>query len=179
MLKHPSGEFALTPRRENSICSSSLSAWPSLESATGSSLSSNTTSTSSSSGGVGVETNNTSTTPQQIVATSNWLTLTKQHHEQEVTRNKRYQAAPVPWTPSNVTSLTQTTNVGPMSRVQKSFTGSSIINMSDHKNSQEDLNEVYEEEAMPAPLFRESFFSAIDESLKLIESSKLRGKIKS
>lgn len=153
MLKHPSGEIGVVPRRENSICSSSLSAWPSLESATGSSL----TSTSSSNGD-GV---NATTT----AATSNWLSLTKQHQEQEVTRSKRYQAAPAPWIP-----LTTTTNTSSTSNLT---TRREIIShLSDHKNSQEDLNEVYEDEAMPAPLFRESFFSAIDESLKLIESSK-------
>jgi hypothetical protein len=51
----------------------------------------------------------------------------------------------------------------------------------DHKNSKEHLNghdldiepiDGEDLEAMPAPLFRESFFSAIDESLKLIETSK-------
>ena len=54
------------------------------------------------------------------------------------------------------------------------------IQSGDHKSSKEHLNghDIDEQidgeglEAMPAPLFRESFFSAIDESLKLIESSK-------
>jgi hypothetical protein len=144
MLKHPSGEFGVRGVAHNSLCSSSsLSAWPSLESATGSSVS---TTGSASLGGACV---------------SNWLALTAQEHE--VSRTKRYQAAPSPWIPTGTTSNTLTTMKN------------ACIVSGDHLNGHDlDIEQIDGEdlEAMPAPLFRESFFSAIDESLKLIESSK-------
>ena len=121
------------------MCGSSISAWPSLDSAT--SLSTPSSSLGGGSGG-------SSGLGGNSHVSNTWLTLAKQQTEQQMTRSKRYQDAPVPWVP--VTT--------------------SISTASTAKLSDEDMGEC--EEAMPAPLFRESFFSAIDESLKLIETSK-------
>lgn len=74
-----------------------------------------------------------------------WINMAKQHSQPVLGRVKKYQDAPSPW--STTTS--------------KSAVSSNIDDF------EENL------ESMPAPLYKASFFSSIDETLKAIESSNL------
>ena len=83
--------------------------------------------------------------------TSGWLNMVKQQHGQPPARTRRYQDAPSPWAKStSAAAAAATTTAG----------------ASASANSEEG-----EEESMPAPLYRESFFTAIDETLRAIETS--------
>ena len=78
--------------------------------------------------------------------TSGWLTMAKLQSQQQQTigKSKKCQDAPSPWASTKPSSDKVITN--------------------------DDENE--EIESMPAPLYAQSFFTAIDESLKIIDSSK-------
>ena len=94
--------------------------------------------------------------------TNGWLTLVKQQQEQLNTRSKRYQESPSPWIPASTA-----TNRSTVVATSASARTTSLLDDDEH-----DPDNPIGDESMPAPLYRESFFSAIDESLKLIESSK-------
>ncbi len=88
--------------------------------------------------------------------TNGWLNMVKQQQAQEpvLGRTKKYQNAPSPW--SNVAS---------------SSAGSANKNQA--RNKSENLADEEGDESMPPPQYKLSFFSAIDESFKMIESSNL------
>lgn len=75
--------------------------------------------------------------------TSGWLTMVKHQEQTTLGRTRKYQEAPTAWGLSNKNNT--------------------LISSMAEQNS--------DDECMPAPLYKESFFSAIDASLKLFESS--------
>jgi hypothetical protein len=77
---------------------------------------------------------------------SGWVTMAKQQQQQlsMLGRSKRYQNAPSPWLMKDTNSADLTSK---------------------------EMNEDEENDSMPAPSFKHSFFSAIDESLRTIGSS--------
>ena len=83
--------------------------------------------------------------------TSGWLTMVKQQQQQGpvLGRTKKYQNAPAPWSSGGLV-----------------VASTSVAAAADSLTSPEE-----EEDEMPAPLYKQSFFSAIDESFRLIESS--------
>lgn len=88
------------------------------------------------------------TNPTQL--TSGWLTLVK-NQEQTLGRAKKYQEAPRAW-----------------GLASKNETLTSIVDKLEEERQQGES----EDDSMPAPLYQASFFSAIDASLKSIESRK-------
>jgi hypothetical protein len=74
--------------------------------------------------------------------TTGWLNMVKLQSQQAISKTKKYQDAPTPWSKISIQNEEQPENVE-------------------------------EVESMPAPLYAQSFFSAIDESLKLIDLSRL------
>ena len=90
-----------------------------------------------------LETSSNLANAQSTQVTSGWLNMVKLQSSQQTSKSKRYQDAPTPWGKSSSEKLVP----------------------SDEANETED--------AMPAPLYAQSFFSAIDESLKVIDLSKL------
>lgn len=87
---------------------------------------------------------NSSATNTSSQLTSGWVNMAKQQQQQAsmLGRSKRYQNAPMPW----------------LNAPQ----ASSLVKVDD---------ETVETDSMPAPSYKQSFFSSIDESLRLIESS--------
>ena len=79
--------------------------------------------------------------------TNGWLNMVKQQQQQQpvLGRSKKYQNAPAPWVASSAAA----------GSLEAGRSGDGFE----------------DSESMPAPLYKESFFSAIDETLKLIESS--------
>lgn len=88
------------------------------------------------------------TNPTQL--TSGWLTLVK-NQEQTLGRAKKYQEAPKAW-----------------GLASKNETLTSIVDKLEEERQQGES----EDDSMPAPLYQASFFSAIDASLKSIETRK-------
>jgi hypothetical protein len=109
----------------------------------------------------------TNSAPTPVTAktqmTSGWLNMVKQQQEQEpvLGRTKKYQNPPKPWSTAT-NGLTSGAGAGGV-RKPNLFGGSSSQESHD--------DEEKEPEAMPAPHYKQSFFSAIDESFRLIESS--------
>lgn len=90
------------------------------------------------------------------VSLGGWVTMAKQQqqHMSMLGRAKRYQNAPSPWS-----------NGTPLSAADRASSSSGEVDVQE------------ERESMPAPSYKQSFFSAIDESLRLIESSEFRFKV--
>jgi hypothetical protein len=88
--------------------------------------------------------------------TSGWLTMVKQQQQQGpvLGRTKKYQNPPAPWGSAG----------GGGSAAAKPARVDGSSSQESHDDEEKD--------AMPAPLYQQSFFSAIDESFRLIESSK-------
>lgn len=94
-----------------------------------------------------LESTSTASSANTNPLTNGWLNMVKQQQQQQpvLGRSKKYQNAPAPWVASSATS----------GSLEAGKSGDSFE----------------DSESMPAPLYKESFFSAIDETLKMIESS--------
>lgn len=97
------------------------------------------------------DTTSSTSAPAKTQMTSGWLSMVKQQQMQEPIRRTKYQNAPTPW--GNNATIKPSTDVATS------------------KGKEEDNDEC--NDVMPAPHYKQSFFSAIDESLRLIESSSL------